>query len=104
MDINASRGMRSGSSEEKVRQVAEWRASALFSEMERDALEYADRITKVEKVDDALFGRLRRHFSEAEVVELTAVIALENFRSRFGPALGVEAQGFCLLPHTPEKR
>jgi hypothetical protein len=32
-----------------------------------------------------------------QIVELTATIALENFRSKFNPALGVEAQGFCLI-------
>jgi alkylhydroperoxidase family enzyme len=51
-----------------------------------------------ERVDDALFGRLRQHYTEPQIVELTAAIALENFRSKFNPALGVEAQGFCLLP------
>jgi hypothetical protein len=35
---------------------------------------------------------------EPQLVELTTLIALENFRSKFNPALGVEAQGFCLLP------
>jgi len=46
-----------------------------------------------QRVTDALHGRLRRHFSEAQIVELTAAIALENFRSKFNTALGVEAQG-----------
>ena len=54
-------------------------------------------LRKGEKVDDDLFGRLRAHFDEAQVVELTAAIALENFRSKFNPALGIEAQGFCML-------
>ena len=49
-------------------------------------------------MDDALFARLRAQFSEPQIVELTAAIALENFRSKFNPALGVESQGFCLLP------
>ena len=31
------------------------------------------------------------------MVELTAAIALENFRSKFNVALGIEAQGFCVL-------
>ena len=95
--------MQTGSSTEKVGQVADWRASTLFSPMERDALEYADRVTQVggAKVDDELFARLRRHFGEAEIVELTAVIALENFRSRFGPALGIAPQGFCVIPSPP---
>ena len=34
---------------------------------------------------------------EAQWVELTAVVALENFRSKFNPPLGIEAQGFCVL-------
>jgi len=50
-----------------------------------------------QRVTDALHGRLRRHFSEAQIVELTAAIALENFRSKFNTALGIEAQGFCVL-------
>jgi len=54
MDINASRGMRSGSSEEKVRQVADWRASALFSEMERDALEYDELSRRSKRCSECL--------------------------------------------------
>jgi len=50
-----------------------------------------------EKVTAELFARLRGHFSEAQMVELTAVVALENFRSKFNPPLGIEAQGFCVL-------
>ena len=90
--------MQAGSSEEKVRQVAALRDSTLFSERERDVLEYAERMTITgERVDDALFARLRTHFREAEIVELTAAVALENFRSKFNVPLGVEPQGFCLL-------
>lgn len=79
--------------------VPNWRESRLFSEAERCALDYAERITITsERVDDALFARLEQHYSEAQIVELTAAIAFENFRSKFNPALGVEAQGFCPLP------
>ena len=79
--------------------AATWSDSALFSEEERLALEYAERMTITgERVDDALFARLKTRFSEAQLVELTAAVALENFRSKFNPPLGIEAQGFCLLP------
>jgi len=91
--------MQRGASEEKIRQVATWRESALFSAMERDALEYAERITITgDQVSDELFARLRSHFTEAQIVELTAAVALENFRSKFNVPLRVEAQGFCVLP------
>jgi alkylhydroperoxidase family enzyme len=85
--------------ETKLAEAANWRGNRLFSEQERLALEYAERMTITgEKVDDALVARLKEHYSEAEIVELTAAIALENFRSKFNPALGVESQGFCLIP------
>jgi alkylhydroperoxidase family enzyme len=50
-----------------------------------------------QKVTDEIFAEARRHFSEAQIVELAAAVALENFRSKFNVALGVESQGFCLL-------
>jgi len=83
----------------KLAEVANWRDNRLFSEAEKFALEYAERMTITgQNVDDTLFARLKQHYSEAQIVELTAAIALENFRSKFNPALGIEAQGFCLLP------
>ena len=79
--------------------VADWRGSDLFSEPERAALEYAERMTITgQSVDDALFDRVKQHYSEAQIVELTAAIAFENFRSKFNPPLAIEAQGFCPMP------
>ncbi len=85
--------------EAKMAAVATWRTCTLFSESERVALEYAERMTYTDqKVDEAFFAKVKQHFNEAQIVELTAAIALENFRSKFNPTLGVESQGFCLLP------
>jgi len=85
--------------EAKVAEAASWRTSTRFSDAERVALEYAERVTYTDqKVDDELFGRLKQHYTEAQIVELTAAIALENFRSKFNPSLGIESMGFCLIP------
>jgi len=90
--------MQAGASVDKIAQVAGAAASDLFSAGEKVAIEYAEAMTVTgQKVDDALFARVRKHFSEAEIVELTAAAALENFRSKFNTALGIEAQGFCVL-------
>ena len=56
-------------------------------------------------VSDELFAALREHFDEAQLVELTSVIALENFRGRFNLALGIGTAGFsegmvCAVPET----
>jgi alkylhydroperoxidase family enzyme len=99
MDINAARVAEGENGAAKMRGIATWRESNLFSAAERVALDYTERMTITgQKVDDALFAELKAHFTEAQIVELTAAIALENFRSKFNPALGIEAQGFCLVP------
>lgn len=85
--------------EDKLAEILDWRSSTKFSEEERLALEYAERITDThQSVDDAFFERLRSHFSDAQIVELTAAVAMENFRSKFNPPLKIEAQGFCMVP------
>lgn len=90
---------------DKVAEVLDWQRSRLFSEAERVALEYAEAVTYTDRqVDDALFARVKAHFTEPQIVELTAAIAFENFRSKFNPTLGVEAQGFCLVPARPDKK
>ncbi len=64
------------------------------------AIEYGERMTITgQSVDDAFFARLREHFDDAQIVELTAGIAMENFRSKFNVPLQVQAQGFCVLPN-----
>ena len=89
---------------DKVAEVLTWRESKRFSPAERLALDYAERITHTDQqVDDAFFAELKEQFTEAQIVELTAAIAFENFRSKFNPTLGIEAQGFCVVPTRPEK-
>ena len=92
--------MESDGGEAKLSEVAMWRDSPLFGEAERVALEYAERVTITDqKVDDEFFARLKQHYTEAQIVELTAAIAFENYRSKFNPSLGIEAQGFCTVAH-----
>jgi alkylhydroperoxidase family enzyme len=49
-------------------------------------------------VSEAFFRRLRRHFSEAEVVSLTSAIAMQNYHSKFNRALRVEVNSLCPIP------
>jgi alkylhydroperoxidase family enzyme len=50
--------------EAKLAEVTAWRDSRLFSEPERLALDYAERMTITgQRVDDAFFTRLKQHYS-----------------------------------------
>ncbi len=84
---------RLGVSEEKIQAVAHHVASPLFDAREHAALAYADAMTLSDhEVDDALFERVREHFNEDAIIELTAVIAWENASSKFNRALRIESQ------------
>ena len=77
----------------------------MFTPLERLVLQYADGMTTSgQEVSDELFAELRRHFSEEAIVELTAHVAFENFRSKFNHALRIEAQGFCRIGKARPRR
>jgi alkylhydroperoxidase family enzyme len=86
----------------KVRAVPNWRDSDVFSELDQLVLGYAEAMTATPPgVTDAMVSALGKHLNEAQLVELTAIIAVENLRSRINSALGLTAQGFkdrCNLP------
>jgi AhpD family alkylhydroperoxidase len=99
VDINAATLLKRGIGEDKLRALEDWRASNLFDERERVALDYAEAITISDlEVADDLMARLKREFDDDAIVELTALIAFQNMSSKFNAALGVPPQGFCRLP------
>ena len=62
---------------------------------ERDKLVVAYAIAAWERpnrIPDALFARLKTHFSEAQLVELTLRITLCGFFNKFNDALGIEEE------------
>lgn len=81
---------------EKAREVPRWRESSAFTELERDALEYAEAMTVTPPaVTDWMVEKLRDQIGDAALIELTAVIAFANFTTRPNIALGIESDGFA---------
>ena len=90
---------RNGLSAEKLEKLSTYSKDEVYTSRERLALSLAERMTYTSRrVSNRFFGQLRKEFSEEELVELAAVIALENFRSKFNPVFGNEANGMCHLP------
>ena len=103
MDFGHYESLRRGADPRKVREVARFRESDAYSEAERAVLEYTEAATATPAaVDEAVVARLRRHLGEAEIVELAAWVALENYRSRFNAGLGLHSQGFSDSCEVPE--
>jgi 4-carboxymuconolactone decarboxylase len=104
IDIGSHLSRKAGVTEEQLRDFHNYRESDRFSTAEKLVMEYAEEMSKTNvQVADELFAKLRVHFDEKQLVELTAAIAIENFRARFNNALDVSPSGFsegayCPLP------
>ena len=99
MDLNAAGLLREENGFHKLQNVDVSSSSDVFSDAERDVIAYAEAMTREGcDVSDELVGRMKKTLSDAELVTLTAWIALENFYSRFNRAFGIDAQGFCIVP------
>ncbi len=96
--ISRSNGMDAA----KLEQLTEWRSSTVYTPLERKVLEYAEAMTATPPtVTDEMVEGLRTDLDDAQIVELTAMISVENLRSRSNSALGLTSQGFksqCDLP------
>ena len=66
----------------------------MFSPAERAAFEFAEGMTHTPAdVSDEVYAEASRHFSEEQLVELAATVAMENYRARLNRAFLVESQG-----------
>ena len=99
VDLNSATLLRRGAPPDKVEALCNWPESDLFDDRERAALDFAETMTHSGRpVNEVLFTRLRSHFDDDGIIELTALIAFQNMSSKFNSALGVPPQGFCQLP------
>ncbi len=110
IDIGSPIAYRAGVSEAQMLALPHYRESEEFSELEKLVIDYAVGISSTPvSVSDELVAALREHFDDAQLVELTNVIAVENMRGRFNLALGIGAAGFsegmvCPVPESAGER
>jgi len=102
IDMNSATLLKRGIPLSKLEALPNWRASNLFSDEERLALEYAESMTTPTLgVGEELRGRLKNRFSEDAIVELTGLIAFQNMSAKFNAALAIPPQGLCIIPPNP---
>src|SRR5260370_23832811 len=95
MDIRHAVGVTKGVPQENLADVLTYGESPHFSERERAALQFCERITRDDlEVSEECLARVREHFTEAEIVELTFIIGYQTFASKFAKAWRLAPQGF----------
>jgi alkylhydroperoxidase family enzyme len=99
VDINSAGGRDAGLTDVQLEDLANFEKSSRFDNREKAVLRYAEGMTRTPAdVSDAAFEEIRALFTTEQIVELTAAIALENYRARFNCALKIESDGLFTLP------
>ncbi|MCG3202106.1 MAG: hypothetical protein NFCOHLIN_01985 [Gammaproteobacteria bacterium] len=94
LDMHSKDARAIGETEQRLYVLSGWREAPFYDERERAALEWTEAITRIADygVPDELYARVRRQFSEKEIVDLTLAVIVINgwnrleipFRSRVG--------------------
>ena len=103
IDSGTARAQKEGLTSDKIQALSHPNAleQASWSDEEQLILQFTDASARME-VSDALFAKMKEHFSEPQMIELTAQIAVETFYNVINHSLGIQSQGFCSLPNTGE--
>lgn len=88
IDKHTQLARKHGVDDRKLATLTAWRETPFFSEKERAALEWTEAVTLVAShhVPDEIWDRVKDHFSEREIVDLTLLITMTNTWNRFAIA------------------
>jgi AhpD family alkylhydroperoxidase len=106
VDLGSQICRNSGLSDNELLALARYRESELFTEREKLALDFAVAVMRTPvEVTDELFAHMKEHFSDEQLVEITALLTLVNI-DRFNAAFGIGSAGFsegmvCVPPDRP---
>ncbi len=94
IDMHTKDARAAGETEQRIYALNAWRETPFFSDRERAALEWTEAVTLVAdtNVPDDVFERVRKQFSEEELVALTFGVIVINSWNRlsvsFRPVVG----------------
>jgi len=93
VDLGSQICRNSGFTDDELLALPRYRQSELFTEREKVALDYTVGVMRTPvEVTDELFGRMKDHFSDKQLVEITALLTLVNL-DRFNAAFAIGSAG-----------
>jgi alkylhydroperoxidase family enzyme len=95
MDIGRYKAMRELMAEEKFQEIADYRASALFTDAEKAALDYATELTRDKKVSPETFSALADYYSPSQICGIVYLVASEHLSNITNIGLNIHSDMFC---------
>ncbi|HSM77323.1 MAG TPA: carboxymuconolactone decarboxylase family protein [Bryobacteraceae bacterium] len=102
IDMHTKDARAQGETEQRLYALNAWRETPFYTERERAALEWTEHLTLIagRGVPDELYERVREHFSEQEIVDLTLAVVQINGYNRFAISFRAEP-GTYQAPRAP---
>jgi AhpD family alkylhydroperoxidase len=96
LDMHSQDARAEGESEQRLYALNAWRETPFFDERERAALEWTEAVTLVAetRVPDDVYERVRQHFTEQELIDLTLAVAQINTWNRLNVAFRTVAGNY----------
>lgn len=84
IDMHSKDARALGEPEQRLYELDAWRETPFYTDRERAALDWTEALTLISETHapDESFEKLRAHFSEKEIVDLTYAIGAINFWNR----------------------
>jgi AhpD family alkylhydroperoxidase len=96
IDMHTKDARAEGETEQRLYGLSAWRETPFYTDRERAALEWTEQLTLIagRGVPDELYARMREHFSEAELVNLTLAVVQINAWNRFAISFRAEVGSY----------
>ncbi len=80
LDMHTRDARKAGETEQRLYVLSAWRDTPFFTERERAALEWTEALTQISQnhISDELYERVKAHFNDRELVDLTMAIVVIN--------------------------
>jgi len=97
MDIGRAVAIKASMNEAKFDALDQYRASPLFTDAERAALDYVTELTKNRTVSPETFARLARHYSDREICEIVWLVGSEHLYNVTNIGLNIHSDMLCAI-------
>lgn len=96
IDMHSKDARAEGETEQRLYGLSAWRETPFYTDRERAGLEWTEAVTLVshDHVPDEIFERVRQHFSEGELVNLTLAVIAINGWNRLAVSFRAEAGSY----------
>jgi alkylhydroperoxidase family enzyme len=95
IDIGRSFVIKGAMNEAKFDALEEYKASPLFTDAERAALDYVTELTKDKQVDPKTFALMASYYSERAICEIVWLVASEHFYNMTNIGLNIHSDMLC---------